>query len=330
MKYAATVGVLALLAAACGGSTEATTTESESTSTTSSSLPTTSTSILGSTTESPVTTGGPDTTDGPPPTVPPVIAQVAFAFAGGDDPTVLVRVSVAESSDGPFLPAGNFDAPPTLTGPRYWVRFEITNTDRLGAVLTDLDISGFEAGSPLGDDVCELAAPLSQDETTDCVVGGADGFPVQPGDNDVDFLVSGSGPRQGEPDRWFDPPIPTSLEFDGARNSFVLVFDTPEGVRLDGTADGPEVEIDLDGLGIPGTVRVDCTGGSPFDGQPRLEAYVIQNFSAGDDPVGGCSEIPSQELPFAPDEDTQGGSDDVYFYFGAESTTDEVTTTVSG
>lgn len=329
MKYTATVGALALLAAACSGSTAATTTGSESTSTTSSSLLTTTTSILDSTTEGPTTTGGPGTTEGPPPTLSPVIAQVGFAFAGGDDPTVLVRVSVAEARDGPWLPAGISDPTPTLTGPSYWVRFEITNTDGLGAVLTDLDISGFEVGSPLGDDVCELGAPLPPGSQTRCVVGG---FPVEPGDNDVDFWVSGFGPRQGEPDRWFTPPIPTSLEFGGARNSFVLVFDTPEGVRVDGTSDGPEVEIDVDGFELSGTVRVDCTGGNPFEGQPRLEAYVIENFSAGGDRIGGCSEIPSQELDFAPNDDPQGGSDDVYFYFGAETTTttNEVTTTTSG
>lgn len=326
MKYTATVAVLALLAVACSEATEATTTGSSSSSTTSSSLPTTTMSSAGSTTEGPTTTGGSGTTEGPAPTLPPVVAQVGFAFATGDDPRVLVRVSVGESSGGPWLPAGNFDPTPTLVGPNYWVRFDITNTDGLGAALTDLDISGFEAGSPLGSDVCELDAPLSQGETTVCVVGGADGFPVQAEDNDVDFFVSGSGPRQGGPDRWFDPPIPTSLDFAGARNSFVLVFDTPEGVRIDGTSDGPEVQIDVDGLGLSGTVRVDCTGGSPFDGDPGLEAYVIQNFSASGDPVGDCSEIPSQELEFAPDNE----SDDVYFYFGAETTTDAVTTTVSG
>ena len=123
MKYTATVGVLALVVAACGATTETTTTATGSTSTTSS----TTTSTPGSTTEGP-TTSGSDITAGTQGTVPPVIAQVGFAFASGDDPTVLVRVSVAETPDGPWLPAGGSDEP-RLFGSTYWVRFDITNTD---------------------------------------------------------------------------------------------------------------------------------------------------------------------------------------------------------
>jgi hypothetical protein len=317
MKYTATVGVLALLLAACGGNTEATTTGNGSTTTASSSLPGSTTS----TTDGPTTTGGSATTDGPRPTVPPQIAQVAFAFATGDDPRVLVRVSVGETPDGPWFPAGFSDETPTLTGSSYWVRFDITNVDQLNAVLTDLDISGFDAGSFLGEDICELEAPLPKGGTFACVVGE---FPVQPGDNQADFVVGGVGPRQGGPDRWYDPPIPTSLEFDGARNSFVLVFDTPEGFAVEGIADGSEVEIDVEG--ISGSVRLDCTGGSPFDGDPALEAYVIENFSSDGTRVGGCSEIPTAELEFFADFD----SDNAFLYFGAETTTIPVTTTVSG
>lgn len=213
------------------------------------------------------------------------------------------------------MPAGNFDPTPTLSGPSYWVRFDITNVDRLNAVLTDLDISGFEVGSPLGADVCELDAPLPKDGEATCIVGGSDGFPVQPGPNDVAFNVSGVGPRQGEPERWFDPPVPTSLEFTGARNSFVLVFDTTEGIRVDGTADSSQVEVDIGG--VSGTVRVDCGGESPFGGTPGLEAYVIENFSAAGDRVGGCSEIPTAVLDFPPDFD----SDEAYSYEGVVADT---------
>jgi hypothetical protein len=251
-----------------------------------------------------------------------VIAQVAFAFASGDLPTVLVRVSVAETPNGPWLRAGVSDPTPTLTGPSYWVRFDITNTDGLGAVLTDLDISGFEA--PLGDDVCELDGPLPQGAETRCIVGE---FPVQPGDHDVDFFVSGVGPRQGvPPERWYAPQIPRSLDFAGARNSFVLVFDTDEGVRVDGRADAAEVEIDVGG--VSGTVLLDCNGGRPFDGTPALEAYVIENFSSNGSHVDGCSDIPSAELEFSPADDEENGieTDDVYFYFGEVGTTTTATT----
>jgi hypothetical protein len=321
MKYTATLGALALLLAACGGATEATTTASGST-TSSGSLSTTT--VPGSTTEGPTITGGSDTTNGPQPTVPPEIAQVAFAFATGDDPRVLVEVSVGETPDGPWSPAGLSDPNPTLTGPSYWVRFDITNTDQLNAVLTDLNISGVDAGSFLGEDICELDAPLPRDGETVCIVGE---FPVQPGDHQSDFIVGGFGPRQGGPERWYDPAIPTSLEFRGVRHSFVLVFDTPEGLRVDGTADGPEVEIN--DFGVSGSVRLDCPEGSPFDGEPALEAYVVQNFSADGSPESPCIDIPTAELEFFSD----GNSDNAYQYFGAEATTTTTitaTTTLSG
>ncbi|MGH8950783.1 MAG: hypothetical protein ACRDX9_05100 [Acidimicrobiia bacterium] len=319
MNHSAAATATALLVVlACGGDTGSSTTSSTTTSTSVTGTSTTSTQA-GTTTQPSTTLDGTDTTGTTPDTLPPVIAQVAFAFATGDDPRLLVRASVAETPDGPWIPAGNFDPTPTLSGPSYWVRFDITNVDGLNAVLTDLDISGFEAGSPLGDDVCELDAPLPKDGTETCILGG---FPVQPGPNDIDFNVSGIGPRQGEPERWFDPPIPTSLEFAGARNSFVLVFDTTEGIRVDGTADSSQIEIDIGGLS--GTVRVDCAGGSPFGGTPGLKAYLIENFSAGGDRVGGCSEIPTAELEFFPDSD----SDDVYFYEGVVG--DTTSTSASG
>jgi hypothetical protein len=269
-------------------------------------------------------TSASDTTDGPPVTLPPVIAEVAFAFASGDDPRVLVEVSVGESPDGPWLPAGFSADTPTLTGPSYWVRFDITNTDQLNAVLTDLDISGFDAGSFLGDDICELDAPLPRDGQTVCIVGE---FPVQPGGNQADFVVGGVGERQGGPDRWYDPPIPSSLEFGGARNSFVLVFGTEEGLRIDGTADASEVAIG--DFGISGSVRLDCGGGNPFEGDPALEAYVIENFSADGSRVDSCPNIPTGNLEFFPDFD----GDNAYLYFGAEgtdTTTSATTTTISG
>lgn len=320
MKQIAAVGVLALLVAACGGTTGSSTTSSGS----STSLASTTSSVAGSTTEGPTITSASDTTDGPPQTLPAVIAQVGFAFATGDDPRVLVRVSVGESPDGPWFPAGFSDETPTLTGPSYWVRFDITNTDQLNAVLTDLDISGFDAGTFLGEDICELEAPLPRDGQTVCIVGD---FPVQQGGNQADFVVGGVGVRQGGPDRWYDPPIPTSLEFGGARHSFALVFGTDEGLRVDGTADGSEIVID--DFGISGSVRLGCSGGNPFDGQPALEAYVIETFSADGSRADPCTNIPTGNLEFFPDFD----GDNAYLYFGTEgaaTTTIPFTTTLSG
>ena len=209
---------------------------------------------------------------------------MAFAFATGDDPRVLVRASVGESPDGPWSPAGFSDPTPTLTGPSYWVRFDITNVDQLNAVLTDIDISGFDAGSFLGEDICELEAPVPKDGEAVCIIGGSD-----------DSRFSREGTRSTS--SWAAPVRGRVSPSDGSThrsrrvwsspapgNSFVLVFDTTEGFRVDGTADGSEVEIDVDG--ISGSVRLDCTGGSPFDGDPALKAYVIENFSADGEPGG--------------------------------------------
>jgi hypothetical protein len=316
MMKTAAVGLLILLVAACSGTTEASTTSSGS----STSLVSTTSSVAGSTTAGPTITSASVTTDGPPVTLPPVIAEVAFAFASGDDPRVLAEVSVGESPEGPWLPAGLLDSPPTLTGPSFWVRFDITNTDQLNAVLTDLDLSGFDAGSFLGEDICELEEPLPRDGQAVCIIGE---FPVQVGENRADFVVGGFGPRQGGPDRWYDPPLPASLEFGGARNSFALVFGTDEGLRVDGTADASEVQID--NFGISGSIRLDCSG-SPFEGDPTLEAYVIENYSADGSPEGECSEIPTAELEFFADFDSDNG----YSFFGSDgtnTTTFEATTT---
>jgi len=90
---------------------------------------------------------------------------------------------------------------------------------------------------------------------------------------------------------------------------------------VDGRADAAEVEIDVGG--VSGTVRVDCNGGSPFDGTPALEAYVIENFSANGSSIDGCSDIPTAELEFSPadDDDNDIDTDDAYFYFGEVGTT---------
>jgi hypothetical protein len=265
--------------------------------------------------------------------LPPVIAQVAFAFATGDDPRMLVEVAVGESPDGPWLPAGFADPLPTLSGPRFWVSFTVTNVDQLGAVLTDLDISGFDAGSFLGEDVCDLESPLPPDGQMTCIVGGADGFPVQPGTRQNDFTAGGVGDRQGAPNRWFDPQIPTALGFQGARNIFLFVFDTPEGTGVGGTADAAEVVIDIGGLGLSRPVKVDCsdqfpeggsaTGGSPAPGEPALAAYVIENYSATGDPDGGCSFVPTEQLGFNLD----FNSDEAFLYEGVVADT---TSTISG
>ena len=102
---AAATAIALLFVAACGGDSGSSTTSS----TTSTSVPGSSTTTGAGPTTQPPTTGGTGTTAETPDTLPPVIAEVAFAFAAGDDPRLRVRVSVAESRDGPWLSAGIFD-----------------------------------------------------------------------------------------------------------------------------------------------------------------------------------------------------------------------------
>jgi hypothetical protein len=318
MNHSAAATAIALLVVvACGGDTGSSTTSSTTTS-----VPGTSTSTqAGSTTQPPTTLDGTGTTAQTPDTLPPVIAEVAFAFATGDDPRILVEVEVGESPEGPWSPAGFADPLPTLSSPRFWVRFTVTNVDQLGAVLTDLEISGSDTGTFLGEDVCGLDSPLPPDGQTTCIVGGADGFPVQPGTRQNDFIAEGVGDRQGAPNRWFDPQIPTSLGFQGARNTFLFVFDTPEGTGVGGTADASEVVIEIGGLGLGSPVKVDCsdqfpngesaTGGSPAPGEPALAAYVIENYSAAGERTGECNFVPTQQLPFGLD----GNSDEFAFLY---------------
>lgn len=330
----AAIAMALLVVLACGGdaassgsSSAATTTTSAPgtstiTSATTTSIPGTTSTQAGSTTQ-PLTTV--DETSTTPGTLAPVIAQVGFAFAIGDDPSMLVEVAIGESPGGPWFPAGFGDPLPTLSGPSFWVSFTVTNVDRLDAVLTDLDISGVDTGSFLGVDICSLDSPLPLDGQVTCIVGGADGFDVQPGVVQNDFTAGGVGDRQGSPDRWFDPQIPTALGFQGAAHSFLLVFDAPDGIRI-GTADGPE--IDIGGLGLSRPVKIDCsdqfpdgrsaTGGSPAAGELALAAYVIENYSAAGDLTGECSFVPTEPLGFSLD----GNSDTAFLYegLGADST----------
>lgn len=336
MSHSAAITAVAfLLVVACGGEAGTTTTTSPpSSKTTTTSVPGTFSTLAVSTTEVTTTLDGTGTTNTSPDTLPPVIAQVGFAFATGADPSMLVEVAVGESPDGPWSPAGFDDPIPTLSGPRFWVRFSITNVDELGATLTDLDISGFDTGSFLGEDICPLDSPLPPGNEAICIVGGADGFPVQPGTHQNDFFADGVGDRQGAPDRWFAPQIPTALGFQGARNSFLLVFDTPEGIRVDGTADASEVVVGIGGLGLSRPVKVDCsdqfpdgrsaTGGSPAAGEPALAAHVIENYSPAGAPEGGCAFVPVEQLPFNLD----GNSDTAFLYEGVVA--DTTSTTLGG
>ncbi|HEU5113945.1 MAG TPA: hypothetical protein VFU96_11560, partial [Acidimicrobiia bacterium] len=63
---------------------------------------------------------------------------------------------------------------------------------------------------------------------------------------------------------------------------------------------------------------------------PALEAYVIETFAPDGSREDPCIDIPTAELEFFSD----GNSDNAYHYFGAEDTTTTttfpVTTTVSG
>ena len=307
MKRSTGLMLALLLATSCGGGAVAGTTSAVSSSSSSSSTTSTTTTIPEATTEA-----GPTTTGGPPATLPPEIAQTVFAFAGGQS-QIFVTVEVADSPNGPWLPAGIFlDFPPALSGPNYWVKFTIENQDELGQVV-DVEISG-ESGFDLGTDVCALDFPIPIGGSDSCVVGDADGFPVLSGTTTNNYLVTAKSQHQGfAPDRWFQPEVPATLEFDGARHSFVFLFDigsSEEGVRIDGKADGSAVSIS----GLSGPVQVDCsdrfpnglsdTGGSPRSGEPSLVAFVIENFSSSGESQGGCAEIPTEILDMDVDGDT--------------------------
>ncbi len=306
MKRSTGLMLALLLATSCGGDAVASTTSAASASSSSSTTSTTTT-IPETTTEA-----GPTTTGGPPATLPSEIAQTVFAFAGGQS-QIFVTVEVADSPNGPWLPAGIFlDFPPALSGPNYWVKFTIENQDELGQVV-DVEISG-ESGFDLGTDVCALDFPIPIGGSDSCVVGDTEGFPVLSGTTENDFFITAKSQHQGLGDGlWFQPEVPTTLEFDGARHSFVFLFDvgsSDEGVRVDGKADGSAVAIS----GLSGPVRVDCsdgfsngvsdTGGSPRSGEPTIVAYVIENFSRSGESQGGCAEIPTEILDMDIDGDT--------------------------
>lgn len=329
---------LTLVAAACTGDSGAseeidsaattspvvstTTLPLASTNTTATSQPTTT--AQGSTTttsQQTTTTQQTATTEATTATLPPAIAVAAFAFASGTTPRIDVAVAVAESPTGPWIPAEFDDPTPTITAPKYWVQFTITNLDSLGTV-TEVNISGeVPDGGPLGSDICSLDEPLGVAEQTTCVVGGAEGFDTDPAGAEHFFTAVGEGFRQGTADEvYFDPPIPDSVAYNDAPYGFVLVFGTTEGLRIDGESHSPDVDIDLDGVNLSLPVRVDCsddfpsgvsaTGGSPTAGEPPMVAFVMAEFDSDGSRLGSCSLIPQRPLTFVLD----GGSDSSYVY----------------
>ena len=256
--------------------------------------------------------------------MPPVIAAAVFDFTGGAG-SVLVTVAVGETANGPFFPAGFSAEPvPQLGGPRYWVQFTVENLDQLNGTVVGLEISGFD-GSDLGEDVCSLD-PIPVGGTAACVAGGDEGYAVEPGQQQNDYFVTAEAERQGfPPDRWIQPPVPTSLGYQGARHSFVLLFELSEtdGARIDGKSDATSVEIDVPGPRLSSPVTVDCsddfpegissTGGSPTPDETPLVAYVIENFSVGGDSEGGCVLIPTGTIEMDVEGDNSG-----YLYEGVD------------
>ena len=310
---------LSLMLAACAGGSDASTTTGDTSSTT---LDTTTTTAAGqetTTSEATNTTGSQ-----PPATLPPVIAAAVFDFTGGAG-SVLVTVAVGESANGPFFPAGfSADSVPQLGGPRYWVQFTVENLDQLNGTVVGLEISGFD-GSDLGEDVCSLD-PIPVGGSASCVAGGDEGFAVELGQQQNDYFVTAVAERQGfPPDRWIQPPVSTSLEYDGARYSFALLFELSEtdGARIDGRSDAASVEIDVPGPELSSPVTIDCsddfpegissTGGSPTPDEAPLVAYVIQSFSAGGDSDGGCARIPTGTIEMDIEGDNSG-----YLYEGVD------------
>jgi hypothetical protein len=315
---ASTLAVLLLVVACSEGSDASTTSTTGSTTSTTSAGSTTS--VAGTTTTEATGTTG----TGPPGTLPPVIAAAVFDFTGGAG-SISVLVEVGESPDGPWLPAGfSADTVPLLTSSNYWVRFTIQNLDQLNGTVVDLEISGFD-NSDLGTDVCSIDE-IPVGGTATCVAGGDEGYTVEIGQQQNDYTISAVAERQGfPPDRWLQPPVPTDLDYGGSRHSFVLLFETDiaQGTRVEGTSDGPAIEVDVQGLQLSSAVAVDCsddfpdgvsaTGGSPAPGEPLLVAYVIENFSEGGESAGGCQEIPTGTVEMDVEGDNSG-----YLYEGLD------------
>jgi hypothetical protein len=303
---------LCLTLAACAGEGEASTTTGAS-STTSVDQATTTTGGQGTTTSEATNT----TDSQPPATLPPVIAAAVFDFTGGAG-SVLITVAVGESAGGPFFPAGfSAESVPQLGSARYWVQFTVENLDQLNGTVVGLEISGFD-GSDLGEDVCSLD-PIPVGGSATCVAGGDEGFAVELGVQNHEYFVTAEAERQGyPPDRWIQPPVPTSLGYQGARHSFVLSFELSEteGARIDGTANAASVQIEVPGPRLSSPVTVDCsddfpdgfssTGGSPTPDETPLVAYVIENFSAGGDSDGGCARIPTGIIEMDVEGDNSG------------------------
>lgn len=212
---------------------------------------------------------------------------------------------MAESLDGPWLPAGPGDPLPVLTGDKYWIRFSISNQDSLG-FLESLDLSGAQPDpGPLGPDVCPLTQRLASMVATTCVLGGTDGFDIIAGGAQHFFAVEGQGFRQGdEVEVFFDPPLPESLGYANTPHRFVLVFSN--GVRIDGTSFDPEITIALAGVDLSLPLRIDCsdsfgdglsdTGGSPTGSEPTLIAHVMEMFTEDGSLAESCVTIPRQDL----------------------------------
>lgn len=285
------------------------------------------TTTVQSTTTSPQTTTqqttAEETTTTTPVDLPPALAAATFAFASGTTPRISILVAVGETPNGPWIPAGFGSPDPILTGPSYWVQFTIANLDSLGTV-TDVELSGEspDAG-PLGTDICELASPLGVGEQTTCVVGGDSGFAVDGGGAEHFFTAVGTGFRQGIADEvYFDPPIPDTVDYAGAPHSFILVFETVDGLRIDGVAHTPDIAIGFEGLDLSQPVRVDCsddfpsgvsaTGGSPTASEPHIVAFVAVTFDSNGSRLNECAHIPKVDLDFELD----GGSNDSYSYVG--------------
>lgn len=243
--------------------------------------------------------------------LPAVIAEGVFAFASGVDPEFRILARVANSPNGPWQLAGHRSEVPTLKPGKFWIQFTIDNLDSLGT-LVDVEVAGTAPDpGPLGTDVCTVAGPIPPNGTTTCLVGGGDGFDVA-AIGEFFFTATGMGSRQGTaPGAYFNPPIPTSLAYDGAPHSLTMVFDTSAGIRIDGKAFTPTVNLTTANVQLAKPLRIDCqdefpggfsaVGGSPAPGEPGVLAFVIATFADDGSPAGSCSRIPTRNLEFTRD-----------------------------
>jgi hypothetical protein len=100
--------------------------------------------------------------------------------------------------------------------------------EALSRPTEEMDLFG---SGPIGEHHCEAVS------SAPCVLGGAEGFEVNPAGEAHDIGVDASVLRVNS---WLDPPIPDEVSYENAPHTFALYFESEGDVdsRIDGTAHG--------------------------------------------------------------------------------------------